>query len=151
MSLASDYAFQEEWFTLALEYIKPILAENHLETGVYSRPFNPDYDRYLYLDQTGSLKFFTVRFDKSLVGFAIFFLDTEIQQKDVVSATQSVNFVMKGHRGIGLAFMRFCDDILLKQGVNTIWRQSTAKLDISKIYERMGYTFVEKSYRRGNS
>ncbi len=151
MFSASDYKFQEEPFTPALESIKPLLLENHLETGVYGLPFNPDFDWYLHLDRTDGLKFFTVRNDKGVVGVAIFFISVEIQQMEVLSATQSVNYVQKGHRGIGLAFMRFCDDILLKQGVNTIWRQSTAKLDISKIYERMGYTFVEKSYRRGNS
>lgn len=149
MFSAEGYVFAEESFTATLESIKPILAENHAETGVYPLPFNPDYERYLFLDQDGSLKFFTARGSAGeLAGFAIFFLDTEIQQQEIRSATQSVNYVCRSHRGVGYAFMKFCDDILKKQGVNSVWRQATAKYDISKVYERMGYTLVEKSYLR---
>lgn len=147
-SAATDYLFEQASFTAILDSIKPVLAENHAETGAYNLPFNPDYDRYLMLDADGSLAFFTARRDGKIVGFACFFLDTEIQQKEIRSATQSFVYVDKKHRGMGYPFMKFCDDILKKQGINSVWRQSTAKLDISKIYERMGYTFVEASYLR---
>lgn len=148
-SAVTNYVFEVASFTATLEEIKPTLAENHAETGVYDLPFNPDYDRYLGLDAQGDLIFFTARRkDRELAGFAIFFLDTEIQQRDVSSATQSVNYVAKKHRGIGLAFMKFCDDYLRKQGINSVWRQSTVKFDIGKVYERMGYVPVETSYLR---
>lgn len=148
MSLIKDYVFAEEPLAGAIKELHPILEKNHAETGVYDLPYNPDYDRYLALASGGHITFFSVRFHGELVGFALFFMDTEIYQKEIISATQSLNYVAKGHRGIGLAFMKFCDDLLRKQGVNSIWRQSTAKFDIGKIYDRMGYTFVEKSYLR---
>lgn len=145
---AKDYEFREESFTEILEQIKPTLALNHAETGIYNMPFNPDYDRYLYLDKCGDLKFYVARFEGQIAGFAIFFIDTEIQQKEVRSATQSVNYVCRNHRGMGYAFMKFCDDILRKQGINSVWRQASTKHDIGKVYERMGYTLIEKSYLR---
>lgn len=140
------YTFQTESFSEMLPEIKGILALNHVETGIYDLPFNPDYERYLYLDSVGELIFFTARKGLDIAGFAIFFLDSEIQQKDVRSATQSVNFVRKEHRGIGLAFMRHCDQTLKHHGINSVWRQASAKLDVGKIYERMGYTKIETSY-----
>jgi GNAT superfamily N-acetyltransferase len=150
MFSSEGYLFHVESLTESLDGIKPILAKNHEETGVYDLPFNPDYDRYLALDAAGLIRYFTAR-DRAgeLAGFAIFFLDTEIYQKDVRSATQSINYVCAGHRGVGFAFMRFCDDILKKQGVNSVWRQASAKYDISKVYERMGYSLIEKTYRKG--
>lgn len=148
MFSVTDYTFGEAIFSETLKELHPILEANHKETGVYDLPYNPDYDRYCALEEIDALRFFTIRFHGELVGFASFFMDVEIYQKEIVSATQSLNYVSKEHRGIGYPFMKFCDDILKKQGVNSIWRQSTAKLDISKIYERMGYTFVEKSYLR---
>lgn len=150
MFSADGYDFRKEYLPGVIERIKEMLAKNHEETGVYDMPFNPDYDRYLALAKHGDLAFFTVRKSEhhDLVGFALFFLDTEIQQQDVQSARQSLNFIRKEHRGVGYAFMKFCDDMLKKQGVNSVWRQSTAKLDIGKVYERMGYELVEKSYLR---
>lgn len=150
MFLNDGYRFLEAHLDgIWLERIRPLLSENHQETGIYDRPFNPDFERYLSLAVAGFLKFFVAHTDDGkLIGCAIFFMDSEIQQRDVQSATQSVNFVCRSHRGVGYAFMKFCDDILKKQGVNSVWRQASAKHDISKVYERMGYTLIEKSYLR---
>lgn len=150
MFSADDYAFAFEPLAPNIEEIKPLLLENHNETGIYDMPFYPDYDRYLWLDKHGHLAFFVVREKKEsrIVGFALFFLDREIQQQDVTSARQSLNFIQKPHRGAAYPFLKFCDDILKKQGINSVWRQSTIKRDIGKVYERLGYELVEMSYRR---
>lgn len=149
ISSDSKVLFHVEPLAPVIENIKGLLSENHEETGVFDLPFNPDFDRYLMLDANGDSIFFTARTHAgNIVGFALFFLDTSIQQKDIVAATQSLNFIAKSHRGVGYAFMRFCDDILKKQGVNSVWRQASTKFDISPIYERMGYTLVEKTYLR---
>lgn len=142
------YEFSEASFTDTLERIKPLFAQNHLETGIYDMPFNPDYERYIFLEQQGSLRFFLAQLQNEIVGYAIFFIDSEIMQKDLVSATQSAVYVAKQHRGLGYPFMKFCDDILKKQGINSVWRQASAKYDIGKVYERLGYTLIEKSYLR---
>jgi GNAT superfamily N-acetyltransferase len=145
-----NLSFMQAKLPIHLDEMEELIAKNHEETGVYDLPFNPDRERYLGLWNSGDLAFFTVHHTKTLklVGFALFFLDNEIQQKDVKSATQSLNFIEKEYRGAGYTFMKFCDDILKKQGVNSIWRQTSAKFDIGKIYERMGYELVEKSYLR---
>jgi hypothetical protein len=150
ITTSSDrYRFYAEGLSPNLEAIKHLLEQNHLETGVYNLPFDPDYDRYLRIEANCRLAFFTVRtVESELVGFALFFLDSEIQQRNIRSATQSLNFISKKHRGSGYAFMKFCDDILKKRGVDSIWRQATTKFDIGKIYERMGYQLIEKSYLR---
>lgn len=148
--ISSDkYSFHMEPLRVNLESIKTLLKDNHDETGIYNLPFNPDYQRYLDLAGSGDLVFFTVRdLGRGIVGFALFFLDHAIQQKEIKIATQSLNFIAKQHRGIGLAFMRFCDDSLKDLGVNSVWRQASTKFDIGPIYERMGYEFIEKSYLR---
>ncbi len=143
-----DYVFAETKFSFVWKIIKPLLKENHLETGVYDMGFDPDFQRYLDMEAIGDLKFFVIYTDYVIVGYAMFFVDDVIYQKGIRVATQALNFVTQGHRGIGLAFMKFCDDILKRDGVNSIWRQATAKFDVGKIYERMGYEFVEKSYLR---
>lgn len=148
MKSSGSYTFREEKFLNVYRNIFELLKLNHEETGVYDMPFQPDFERYLFLEEEDRLQFFVIHFEKEIVGYAMFFIDREIYQNKVLSATQALNFVVKKHRGIGLAFMRFCDDRLERNGVNSIWRQSTAKFDIGKIYERMGYVRVETSYLR---
>lgn len=146
----NDLCFMQAKLSLHIDEMKDLLSQNHEETGIYNLPFNPDYERYLALARDGDLAFFTVHHNTTLklVGFALFFLDNEIQQKEIRSATQSLNFIDKEYRGAGYQFMKFCDDMLKRQGVNSIWRQSSTKFDIGKIYERMGYELAEKSYLR---
>lgn len=131
-----------------LDEIKSHFEENNHESGVPGLPFNPDFDRYLRMDEFNQLKFFVVRFGKKIVGYACFFVDAGIQHKDQIVATQSLNFVSKEHRGIGYHFMKYCDAMLKELGVNCIWRQASVKFDIGKIYERMGYHLIEKTYLR---
>lgn len=148
MFSTKGYEFKQESFAEYAEAIVPMLKDYKEEVGEYEQEFNPDLERYAFLEQEGLLAFFVAWHGDELAGFATFFLDTEIQQKEVRSATQSMNFVGKKHRGIGYPFMKFCDDILQKQGVNSIWRQATVKFDIGKVYQRMGYHLAEKAYLR---
>jgi GNAT superfamily N-acetyltransferase len=143
-----EYRFNEESFTEALGELTDILQRNHEETGIYDKPFNPDINRLVDLEQAKVLRFMSIRFQGRIVGYSIVFVDSEIFQKDVICATQSATFVDKEHRGIGYAFIKFCDDILKKQGINSVWRQSSAKHDVSKVYERHGYQYIEKSFLR---
>jgi len=141
-----SYVFAVEKVTDILDELKPMLAEHHDEIQIFKLPFNPDYERYLYLDSVESLITMSIRLENRLVGYAVFFLNSQIYQKDVISATQSLNFVDKGHRGIGYQFMKFCDDILEKRGVNSIWRHTPICFDAGKVFNRMGYTLMEKTY-----
>lgn len=150
-SADSPYILQPENPRALAEEMWPILSENHKETGIYALDFNPDYERYFALWDAGFLAFFTARVQATneLVGVAAFFIDKAIQQKEIVSAQQSVNYVVKDHRGkIGFGFMRFCDDSLKALGVDSVWRQASSKHRIGILYERMGYIPVETSYLR---
>ena len=151
MFLATDdYTFQELSFRGFYQELIPLFKENHAETGHENTKYNPDYDRYLKFDKTGFLACFTILHlpTDEFVGVALFFLDSEMQQQDLMTAYQSINFVTKKHRGAAYPFMKFCDDKLKNRGVNVIYRQSTLRSDIGKVYERMGYSLTEKLYLR---
>lgn len=147
MSL-NNYNFHVENFEEVYVGIYDLLKRNHEETGVYDLPFDPDFDRYVRIERSGGLMFMTVRKESQVVGCSIYFIDEEIFQRGIVSATQSLVYIDKEHRGIGYKFIKFCDDILKERGVNSVWRQASCKFDISSIYKRMGYEFVETSFRR---
>lgn len=148
MTPLGDYVFKAENFEDVHCEFKHLFAANHKETGIYDMAFEPDYDRYVSVYRTGGLAFFTVRKLNIPVGYAGFFLDRHIYQKDIVSATQTLTYVAGPHRGISLAFLRFCDKELEGLGVNSIWRHSTSKRDIGKIFARMGYKLIQTAYRK---
>jgi len=144
-----EYEFRFERVSKVLEDIKSIIKLNHEETGVFLKDFDPAFDRYVRLEDMGFLSFMSVRFDNKIVGYSIYFIDEPIYQKGLILATQSTTFIIKEHRGVGMAFMRFCDESLKSQGVNSVIRQASSKLDLSKVYERLGYILLEKSYIKG--
>ncbi|MCA9339386.1 MAG: hypothetical protein KDA17_00570 [Candidatus Saccharibacteria bacterium] len=141
-----QYEFAVEDFTDAVPAMVDILKRNHEELSSFSKAFDPDFRRYLYIDSQGCLSFISIRYEGEIVGYSLFFIDESIQQKGEKSATQSLLFIDKGHRGIGLAFLRFCDDTFKKMGVNSIWRQSKEEKDVSAVYLRMGYELNEKVF-----
>lgn len=144
-----EYLFQEESFNDSLKELISLMMRNHEETGIYNdMPFRPDLRRLVFLENEGNLKFMSIRLEGEIIGYSVFFIDDEILQTGIKSATQSATFVDKEHRGIGIAFIKFCDDILKKQGLNSVWRQASEKLDVGSVYERLGYTLIEKSYLR---
>ena len=145
------YLFQRENFELALPDFRWLLENNHGETGVFDKDFDPDFDKYFYLERAKALAFFTIRTEEQrhAIGYNMFYIEDVIYQKEMIAATQANLYIDKAHRGIGLPFLRFCDDSLIEMGVQVIFRQATAKLDISPIYKRMGYTFVEKVFMKG--
>jgi len=146
ITFLGDYRFQVESLPEVIEELKPMFAENHSETGIYDMPFNPDYDRFLDLAKANGLEFMTIRLEEKVVGYALFFIDYQIYQKDVLTAVQSLTYIDPGHRGIGYKFIKFCDDILEAFGIDSVWRQASEKKDISPIYKRLGYRLVEKTY-----
>lgn len=147
-SIATKYEFATEPLSDCIEELKPLFEKNHAETGVYDKDFNPDYDRYIQLNEDGHFLVMVARLDMDAVGYSMFFIDRHPYQKDVVAAIQAHTFIDKAHRAISYTFLKSCDDMLKKLGVHSIWRQASVKHDISRIYERMGYQFIEKVYRK---
>jgi GNAT superfamily N-acetyltransferase len=143
------YFFQKENFNRTLRESIKLFLENHRETSFTPDVIlYPDFVKYSELEVAGQLEFMTIRFQGDLVGYAIFFIEEEIRHKGLMNAIQDALYISKAHRGIGLQFIKFCDEILVQREVNCIWRQSTSKLKIGKVYERLGYEHVQNTYLR---
>jgi len=67
--------YQEERLHDFLEELKPIL-NNHYDELSVTKSFNlnPDYDRYLKLEDLGSFFIMTCRLDGQLIGYIAYFL-----------------------------------------------------------------------------
>jgi len=112
-------------------------------------PLNPDYDRYLMMQDAGMLRVFTARSeDDSLVGYSVFFINHNIHYKDSLQAVQDILFIHPNHRGAGGRLIKWCDEALAEEGVQAVYHHVKAAHNFGPLLERMGYELVDYIYAR---
>jgi GNAT superfamily N-acetyltransferase len=148
MTYLDKYTFHEEQFVDAYREDTALFQEHHDVTKVMDLKMAPDLHDYRALQDSGFYKFVTIRCEGKLIGYAGHFVDEDLHHKGFTQAIQDMLYVRPGHRGIGYAFIKFCDELLVNLGVGAIWRHSTVHVDVSKVYERLGFSFVQKAFVR---
>ena len=134
---------QQELFRDSMPEIE-VLSVLHYDELTLNKEYvklNPNWNKYLQLEDDNNLCLFTIRSDNILVGYSIFFVDTHIHYKDLVVATNDVLFLREDLRlGItGIKLIKFSESVLKTLGVNKItWHVKFAK-DFRPILHRMGY------------
>lgn len=122
------------------------------------RPFEPDVEQYVRLEDAGVLWFFTARHEVSthaasgpgdLIGYSAMLVMTHLQFRGVLTAMQDALFIHREHRGTtGYRLMRYVDDYLAEGGIKAIVRQTMDRSNVGKLYERLGYQLTEHVYMR---
>lgn len=141
------YVFGDESFKAVIlsGEAKYLFNENQKETG-----WNPDieidpmYDVFYQIEANKALKFFTIRTAVGkLVGYALFILGMDLRVKSKKRADQQMIYVDSKHRGVGVSFMRYQDQILKENGVDIVWRQMRPSKSSFKAFKKLGYDFKE--------
>lgn len=140
--------FKEESVKDVLDEIKPLLKEHWNEIAHYKDiPFDPDYEAYLKLDESGFLKVFTARTDTGvLIGYAVYFIKHNIHYRSSLQALQDILYLHPAHRGRGSVFISWCDDQLKSKGVQIVSQHIKAAHNWSRVLERMGYELMDLIY-----
>ena len=112
--------------------------------------FNPDYDKYKVIEDTGSLHIVTARKEGVLIGYFVSFLTPSIHYKDHVFALNDVLYVAEKYRGGSVAFKMFifAESHLKKLGVSVIFIHMKVYAPFDKLCLKLGYTNVERSYSK---
>ena len=149
-AVALSIEFKRENVKLVWDEIMPLLEKHWQEVAYYKDvPLDPDREFYQKADELGRARVYTVRKHGELVGYAIYFVGAEVHYRSLKQATQDLIFILKEHRGIfGRAFIRWCDEQLKAEGVNTVLCHVKVDHDYGVVFERLGYTFVDKIYYR---
>ena len=142
--------FQRETLAQCLEETKPLLLEHWKEITQYvDIPLDPDYQRYYTLEQSGLLRVFTARSKEgNIIGYAVFFVNTNAHYKQSLQALQDVIFIDPKHRGIGGRFILWCDEQLKSEGVQLVCHHIKAKHNFGPMLERFGYELIDLIYGR---
>lgn len=144
--------FAREIFSEALvEEMKPLWEKHHQETAAYMDiPLDPNVAVYGDAETRGTLRIYTARQGRKLVGYQIFFIMLHPHCISSLQAVQDILFIDKGFRLglVGYKFIRWCGEELKKEGVQVIFQHISAAHDFGRMLLRMGYQHVDSVYGR---
>ena len=116
--------FKEELLRDCLEELKPLLEEHYKEVALYQDKvkLNPDYDRYLMLEDAGNLHTVVAREDGKVVGYYISLVVEHLHYADTVYAHNDVVYLEPGlrHSRVALDMINFAIEKLKEKGVSVV-------------------------------
>ena len=109
--------------------------------------YDPDWPRYQLLNELGLIKVFIARFDGNVIGYNTYYVTTHLQNKNYAIAVQDTLFVHPAHRNgsVGIKLITLAENKLNEMGVNLIIQTVATAVDISALFERLGYQDFERS------
>ena len=143
--------YQEEKYSDCISELKLIYPAHYEELAVEkSIPLEPDYETYANIDKLGRITLITCRKDSELIGYIIFFVNTQMHYKSCIAAHEDIYYLKKEHRHgrIGIKLFQFAEEALKQKGVHRVIFGTKVYLDNSKLFEYLGYRFYEKLYTK---
>lgn len=141
---------QVEPFVPFLEEVKPILPIHWEELALNQDkvPLDPQYEIYLARAAREEVLVVTVREDGQLIGYFVGFIAPGLHYKTCLTCTMDIFYVHPEHRGAGAGFHLFktVEGELRRRGVQRMFVGSKLHKDASWLFERLGYTEVERYY-----
>jgi len=124
----------------------------HYEELCVTKDFNlePDYEAYQRIAKAGMLRCITVRNDKEMIGYIIFFISPHLHYKSCVTATEDIYFVRKEYRKgrIGIKLFQYAEQVLRHCGVQRIVVNTKVHLDNTRLFEYLGYKMTDKVFTK---
>lgn len=132
-----------------LEMIDKLSKLHYDEVAPYDDiPLNVNWKKYLRLEECGILKLYIARKDNSVIGYAVFFVMSNIDYQKSLQASLSNIFIHPKHRGRGASFILWCDDQLRELGVQVVYHHVKNKNDYGILLKRLGYERMNIEYSK---
>ena len=119
---------------------------------------DPDWHRFLALEDDGLLRIYTMRSEGVLIGFIVAILDFQLAHKDSKVAYISVTYVDpkwrrtgEGLVSSGSAFLKWAEEEISKEGCTGIQWNIGVRLKLGVLLERNGLVKTDEIYWGGLS
>jgi GNAT superfamily N-acetyltransferase len=143
---------RETYSTALIAEFEPLLKAHWLEIANYRDqvPYDPDFQKYCELDQTGMLFCLTARVDGQLVGYSVFYLTNSPHYKSTLFAINDVFYVDLAHRkgSIPMRLIRESERTARSLGVKRLLWHVKPCNQMSELLNRLGYAFEEQTMGR---
>lgn len=128
----------------------PLLEKHYLEIAHFRDiAFEPDKEQYLKIDELGLSRVFTARnVEGKLIGYAVYFVRSNMHYKSSLQAVQDVIYIDRAHRGFGAEFIHWCDVQLNLEGVQAVYHHVKVAHNWGPMLERLGYKMVDLIYTK---
>jgi GNAT superfamily N-acetyltransferase len=129
--------------------IKPLLQAHWDEIAHYPDiPLCPDYDRYVAAERNNVLRIFTARQGHTLIGYAIYVVQSALHYRFSLQAQQDVLYVCPSYRQgrTGWKLIAHADEQLKAEGCQLVIQHIKAKpsLNFGPMLARMGYELMDE-------
>ena len=146
------YIITQEPLKDCIEEMKPLLAKHYEEVAFRKDKiaFNPDYDKYLSLDDLGLIHLVSVRKEGVLVGYYLSFLTFNPHYQDHLYAANDVLYVDEAHRGGTVAYrmFKYAEKSLKEYGVSVMSVHMKLKVPFDRLCLARDMEAVETIYMK---
>lgn len=139
----------------ALEVIEEmdILTEKHWEEIAVNKDkiaLNPDYEKYVALEDAGILKIYTVRDNGQLVGYFLVMVTPHLHYRDHIFAMNDIIYVDPTYRGSTIAYrlIKFAEQQLKADGVSVLMINMKVHAPFDRLLEGLGFSNTERVYTK---
>ena len=143
--------YQEEAYSDCIEEMKLHYNDHYDELSV-TKDFelDPNYEAYFAMERSKHLKVITCRKDGVLIGYIIFVLMPHLHYKSMMTALEDIYYLTKSERKgrVGIKLFQYAEQYLKSIGVHRIIYSTKTHLDNSRLFEYLGYKYIEKVYSK---
>ena len=141
----------ENWFAVKDEMA--VLWPAHWEEVAINRDkikLNVDYDSYAEFANVGSLHVLVAREAGVIVGYHIRIIRPHLHYRDSLTAFTDVYYINPSHRKgmTGVRLFKEVEKTLKYRGVQKIFTGTKLHLDMSRIFEHLGYCETERLFTK---
>ena len=133
-----------------LDELKPLFPGHWKELALDQDkvPLDPQYDIYLERDRRGEVLFIAGREKGTIVGYFVGFIAPGLHYRTCRTLTLDIFWIHPAHRGHGAGFHLFktVETEARRRGVQRMFVGSKLHRDASWLFEKLGYTEVERYY-----
>lgn len=145
-------SYQQEFLISIRKELESLIVDHWEEIALNKEviKLNPDWDAYETLEEDGTLKIFTARDDKTLIGYFVVFCRPHIHYKDHVFAYNDVVFLKAEYRkaGVGAELLRFAEKWLKEDKVSVLVVNTKRHKPFDNLLVDLGYTHTENIYTK---
>lgn len=141
---------QIEPFTAGIEELKTLIDAHYTELALNQDkvPLDPRWPVYIDRDAAGEILYITLRDKGRLVGYFIGFIQPGLHYQTCLTCQMDIFYVVPEARGDrnGYRLFKLAELECKRRGVQRMFVGSKLHKDASYLFEKLGYTEVERYY-----
>ena len=144
--------YQVENWTDCVHELEPLWTAHWSEVAMNKSqiPLEPNYDMYSWINAQGQLHTLTARCDGKVIGYHVSIVRPHLHYASSLSSFTDMYYISPEHRKgmVGVRLFKEAEASLKARGVEKMFTGTKVSLDMSRIFERLGWTETERLFTK---